>query len=65
MLHKELDNTGLFIANLIRRSFNLTSEHHSCSDECCIAHQIDDKTNQTQHADDCPGIPMCYDIFCR
>lgn len=63
MLHKQLDTTSIYISSLIRRPFNPTSEHHNCTDECCVAHQINDETYQTRHADDCPDESKCSDVF--
>lgn len=63
MLHKELDNTGIYIASLIKRSFSVTLNHSNCAFDKCLAHQINEETYQTKHADDCPNPLNCHHLF--
>lgn len=55
MLFKELDNTGLILATMLRRPFSDSLSHELCSDERCLALQTSDEDYETKHADNCLG----------
>lgn len=63
MLSDRLDNTGLYIASMLKRPFNVASEHTNCADHICVAHQINEETYQSAHADDCSDTLNCQHIF--
>ena len=59
MLYNELDNTGLFLATMLKRPFSDKLSHKSCSDERCLALQTSDENYETKHVDNCSN---CHEI---
>ena len=59
MLYNELDNTGLFLATMLKRPFSDKLSHKSCNDKRCLALQISDEDYETKHVDDCSN---CHEI---
>lgn len=62
MLRNKLDNTGLYVASVIQRPSNDPSHHASCTDESCVAYQVDEKSYETRHANDCVNNSNCAHI---
>lgn len=59
MLFKEIDNTGLFLATMLKRPFSDKLSHNSCSDERCLALQTSDENYETKHVENCSN---CQEI---
>ena len=53
MLFNEIDNTGLFLASLIKRPYSNKLNHESCDEKRCLALQISDGVYETKHVDGC------------
>ena len=56
------DNTGLFLASMLKRPLSDSLSHEQCSHERCVAHDINDDDYKTRHTDDCPGSWPCHAI---
>ncbi len=59
MLTTSLDNTGVWLASTLRRSFSSTLDHSSCSSAQCFALQIKDDDYRTIHTDACAATESC------
>jgi hypothetical protein len=56
MLHDLLDTTGLYIASRMHMFDSSTrQDHSSCTTVHCYANQVDEKTYQTKHTQECQG----------
>ena len=62
MLTKEVDNTGLLLASMLKSSFTRHLCHESCTDSRCLALEVTDHDYETVHADDCPRDASCTEI---
>lgn len=62
MLRNKLDNTGLYVASVIQRPSNDPSHHARCTDAYCMTYQVDEKTYETRHANDCIDNSNCAHV---
>ena len=68
MLYDQLDNTGLFLASMLKRPFSDKLSHKSCSEERCLALQTSDDNYETKHVDNCSNcreIDMDQEKICK
>ena len=64
MLENTVDNTGLYIASLLRRpSFSTEKLHLECTSQDCYAYQVDNATYKTAHTRDCSDPFNCSSVF--
>ena len=62
MLTREMDNTALFLASLLKLPFSQKLNHESCTEMRCLALQTSDDDYKTKHADDCPRDASCTEV---
>lgn len=53
MLYDRLDNTGIFFATMLKRTFSDKLSHKECSNERCLALQTSDENYETKHVNNC------------
>ena len=63
MLTKVMDNTGLFLASMLKLPSTHKLNHESCSELQCRALQITEDNYRTIHADGCPSDASCMEVF--
>ena len=63
MLTKEVDNTGLLLASMLKFNFTRNLCHESCTDSRCLALEVTDHDYISVHTDDCPRDASCTEIL--
>ena len=61
-LVKVLDNTGLFLASMLKLPFTQTLDHGDCTEMQCLALQISYDDYKTVHTDECPRDASCTEV---